>query len=506
MAFFTSIHAKDDPLNVWMKTAAPVAVLILVPLLILLQQFKTSLHEEGTSSPPAELIANEDADDPGVGRLVVESKAVVKFVYFELSEKDSSGKAAQKPFGDPEHPEKMEGKAHFSRDHANKAIKELSDYAVTRTDRFRVAIVAGELLGPQAAHDRLEALKGEAEAGGALAADIGWLSPWYLKWVKGTPPPLPDDVQQTLIARHGWFGKLAVSHQRASGDPLRWEVVSGAMPVLTFEIVMGLWRGVTFLLGLVLAIITFIKIRGFEPAMVETDVPRQVYAETFAIFILGFLILDAVDIFVIGETGAWSVFLGEAMLWSASAACLWPLLRGVSFEELRIDLGWTSGQGIGKEIGAGILGYLVGLPLHSLYGFIVGLIHAAAGGDSGGGDEGIKYPEFPTPLSGTWTIILISVMSASLWAPFFEETFFRGTLHRYLPSKLGIMGRVAITAVIFGSIHPYGPTGIIDVTLAGLIFGLLREWRGSLIAPIVAHFLHNTTLNIEEFVPVYLLN
>jgi len=50
--------------------------------------------------------------------------------------------------------------------------------------------------------------------------------------------------------------------------------------------------------------------------------------------------------------------------------------------------------------------------------------------------------------------------------------------------------------------------GLLFLLSAGfsLIFGLLREWRGSLIAPMVAHFLHNTTLNVEEFVPVYLLN
>jgi membrane protease YdiL (CAAX protease family) len=505
MAILTSVFRKDDPFNVWMKAAAPVAILILVPLVILLQQFNTSLRGESTAEPSAEMKADENAGDPGVGRLVVQSKAIVKFVYRSLSKADPSGKATQRPFGDTEHPEKATRSPRISRDRANKALNELGEYAVSRTDRFRVAIVAGELLGPQAAHERLETLRAEVDAGGALAADIGWLSPWYAKAAKGNLTPLPDDVQHALTGRHGWFAKLALSHQRGPGDPLRWEVVSGAPGVLTFEAVNGLWKGATFLLGLILAIVTFVKIRGFEPAMVETDVERSVYAEMFAIFLIGFLIFDAVDIFVIGETGAWSVLLSEALVWSASAACLWPLLRGVSFEELRIDLGWTSGQGIGKEIGAGLLGYLAGLPLHWVYQFIVGLIETAAHGDSAG-DEGIKYPLFPAPMSGTWGMLLIGVLSSCLWAPFFEETFFRGALHRYLPSRLGIKGRVLITAVIFGAIHPYGPTGLIDVMLAGLIFGLLREWRGSLIAPMVAHFLNNATIEISETVPVYLLH
>jgi membrane protease YdiL (CAAX protease family) len=506
MAVLTSVFKKDDPFNIWMKAAAPIAALVLIPLVILLQQFNTSLRGETVSEPTPEMRGNEDAGDPGVGRLVVESKAIVKFVYLTLSLEDPSGRATQRPFGDPEHPDKTARSPHISRDQADKSLKELGEYAVSRTDRFRTAIVAGELLGPQAAHDKLETLRAEVDTNGALAADIGWLSPWYAKAAKGNLTPLPDDVQRTLTDRHGWFGKLAISHQRGAGDPLRWEVVSGAAGVLAFEAIDALWGWATLVVGVVLAIVTFVKIRGFEPAMVETDVERSVYAEMFAIFLLGFLIFDAVDIFVIGQTGSWSVFLSEAMVWSASAACLWPLLRGVSFQELRIDLGWTRGQGISKEIGAGLLGYLMGLPLHWIYHRIVELVHIASQGDSGGGDEGIQYPLFPAPMSGTWGILLIGMLSSCLWAPFFEETFCRGALHRYLPGKLGIKGRVLITALIFGTIHPYGPTGIMDVTLAGLIFGLLREWRGSLIAPMVAHFLNNATIEISDTVPVYLLH
>jgi membrane protease YdiL (CAAX protease family) len=506
MAVFTSIFRKDDPFNIWMKTAAPIAVLVIVPLIILLQQFKSSLYGETSSEPSAELKAVEDADDSGVGGLVVESKAIVKFVYYKMVDDDPTGAAAQRPFGDPEHPERMEHKAHLARDEANKMLRELSRHAVSRTDRFRMAIVAGELLGPGTAHERLEALGREAEPGGALALDIGWLSPWYQKAAQGDLTPLPDQVQRSIMDRHGWFGKLAVSHQRAAGDPLRWEVVSGAEGLVTFELLNMLWMGGTFLIGVVVAVIVFVKIRGFEPAMVETDVGRSVYAETFAVFLLGFLVLLAVDIFVIGQTGSWSVFLGQALLWSASAACLYPLLRGVSFAELRIDYGWTSGQGIAREIGAGLLGYLAGLPLHWIYRIGAAMVEHAVSGDSGSGNDEVQYPVFPMPGGTTWTILLIGAMSSCLWAPFFEETFFRGALHRYLPSKLGIMGRVAITAVIFGAVHPYGPTGLIDVALAGLIFGLLREWRGSLIAPMVAHFLNNATIEFSDLVPVYLLH
>jgi membrane protease YdiL (CAAX protease family) len=502
MAVLSSVFNKDDPFNVWAKTAAPLAVLIVFPLVIFFQQFNNALRGESISEPTAAMIANEDAEDPGLGRLVIESKAIVKFTYFYLAEEDSSGKAAQRPFGDPDQPD---SRPHMPRKEADKALSDLSKFAVSRTDRFRVAIVAGELLGPAEAHDRLEKLKNEAEPGGPLAADIGWLSPWYAGVAKGNLTPLPPDVQESLTERHGWFARLAISHQRPGGDPLRWEVVSGAPGVGIFLGLETLWNWGTFLLGTVLAIVTLVKIRGFEPAMVETDVPRSVYAEMFAVFLLGFLVALAMSVFVIGQTGAWTIFMGEAVTWSASAACLYPLLRGVRFQELCIDVGWTRGEGITKEIGAGLLGYLAGLPLHFVYHIILGAIEAAVHGSSSG-EEKVQYPLFPVPVSASWMIVLIGVLGSCVWAPFFEETFFRGALHRYLPGKLGIKGRVLITALIFGAVHPYGPTGIIEVTLSGLVFGLLREWRGSLIAPMVAHFLNNATIDISEYVPVYLLH
>src|SRR5207253_7448356 len=139
--------------------------------------------------------------------------------------------------------------------------------------------------------------------------------------------------------------------------------------------------------------------------------------------------------------------------------------------------------------------------------FVYGLIAWAVRtlGDDGSAaaaaEEGIKYPVFASPLGHSWIAVFLSLISACIWAPFFEEIFCRGGLHRYLPSKLGIMGRVAISAVIFGSIHPYDLSGIIPVTLSGVIFGLLREWRGSLIAGMVAHCLHNATIELSDAIP-----
>jgi len=51
-----------------------------------------------------------------------------------------------------------------------------------------------------------------------------------------------------------------------------------------------------------------------------------------------------------------------------------------------------------------------------------------------------------------------------------------------------------IMGVLFAAIHPQGLATI--PALAGLAIGfaLIREWRGSLIAPMAAHAMHNGIL------------
>lgn len=48
-------------------------------------------------------------------------------------------------------------------------------------------------------------------------------------------------------------------------------------------------------------------------------------------------------------------------------------------------------------------------------------------------------------------------------------------------------------------IHPYSPLGMLQVAFGGLLFGMLREWRGSLIAPMVAHAINNGVIALVSF-------
>ncbi len=84
-------------------------------------------------------------------------------------------------------------------------------------------------------------------------------------------------------------------------------------------------------------------------------------------------------------------------------------------------------------------------------------------------------------------LLLVTVVAIS------EETLFRG----YLLLRLRTTVRSSTVAVLLSSVifaigHGYeGTAGLVTVGAMGLVFALVYLWRGSLIAPIVMHFLQD---------------
>jgi CAAX protease family protein len=79
-------------------------------------------------------------------------------------------------------------------------------------------------------------------------------------------------------------------------------------------------------------------------------------------------------------------------------------------------------------------------------------------------------------------LILISIFSGVG-----EETFFRGALQ----PTLGVVA----TSILFGALHVGPDRRYLVWTLwavgAGFLFGFLYQWTGGLLAPVIAHVLHN---------------
>ena len=92
------------------------------------------------------------------------------------------------------------------------------------------------------------------------------------------------------------------------------------------------------------------------------------------------------------------------------------------------------------------------------------------------------------------TARVLLLVLAAVGAPLIEETMFRGVLHRGLRHSFSLPVAGLIAAICFAAVHPQDIVAL--PVLAALAFGfmLIREWRDSLIASMVAHGLHNGTL------------
>jgi membrane protease YdiL (CAAX protease family) len=116
---------------------------------------------------------------------------------------------------------------------------------------------------------------------------------------------------------------------------------------------------------------------------------------------------------------------------------------------------------------------------------------------------GFSSPKAPLPsflqssgISQTILAIILVIVVAIT-----EETIFRGYLILRFKSLTNSAALAAIlSAVVFSIGHGYeGSAGVITVGTLGLVFALVYLWRGSLIAPMVMHFL-------QDFISIVLLS
>jgi membrane protease YdiL (CAAX protease family) len=153
-----------------------------------------------------------------------------------------------------------------------------------------------------------------------------------------------------------------------------------------------------------------------------------------------------------------------------------------------LSIGWTF-TGWWREA---ILGLVLFGPLFS----------SAAMVETGLHQLGLSAPKTPWPSLVPGRNIAQSVLALVLVAivALAEETIFRGYLILRLRAVTGSSAAaVLLSAVIFSFGHGYeGSAGVVTVGLMGLVFGLVYVWRGSLVAPIVMHFL-------QDFVAIVLI-
>lgn len=290
---------------------------------------------------------------------------------------------------------------------------------------------------------------------------------------RGAPPsPLRGDELTSVTQSLGWFGRVVEADHWLLVDPeegrqrveaLTRDAIASAIKVAAvFAIAFaGIIAGAALL-------ITFItratngRIRWRGVAIT----PAQWLAfETFTLYLTGFAL-----------TQAWLLF--------APFVAFWPLLRGARRQDIARMIGLSRGEGLRREALSGFAGYLAAAPVMILALFVATALSKLA-------EQSIAeaaHPLAPEVINApSFLVVFPLFLLAVIYAPLVEELFFRGFFYGWLRGGLGPVISVILSALLFAAIHPQGLLGLPILFTIGAALAILREWRQSLIAPIIAH-------------------
>ena len=98
-------------------------------------------------------------------------------------------------------------------------------------------------------------------------------------------------------------------------------------------------------------------------------------------------------------------------------------------------------------------------------------------------------------------VLWLALLAECVQPAFVEELFFRhlalGTLRRFLAPG----GAVLVSSLMFALAHVYRPLSFPIFVLIGMGLGWLRVLSGSLLLPILLHFLHNLIIVLDLLPP-----
>jgi membrane protease YdiL (CAAX protease family) len=189
----------------------------------------------------------------------------------------------------------------------------------------------------------------------------------------------------------------------------------------------------------------------------------------------------------------------------------WPPLRGVPWRQVREDVGLTPGRQPLAELFAGVGSYLCALPLLAAalvmtWGLSL-LQKTLTGRDPTQLGEGPSHPVGGVALTRDPWMWVAVVLLAVVLAPIVEEIMFRGLLYRHLREAswrwgtfLSVAAATLASGFVFAIIHPQGLLGVPVLMALASSFAITREWRGSLVGPMVAHGINNGVATLFLFI------
>jgi membrane protease YdiL (CAAX protease family) len=415
-------------------------------------------------------------------------------------------------------------------------------FAGTINQRLRFVVLAGELAGPDEALDYLKKLDDLVEKNNTAYTpeqlfQRDTLRKLYRDYshLRYDAPTVPPAERLQLREQLGWFGDLAFAPQPDTAarvvavagigaatqvrdecpqPALRQEIVQSAkmLAVFVWALVFG---------GLMLAFLGFMGLIAFAilgfVGMLRRGVttgqsPAGVYIETFALWMASFAVLSLGLPYLTQyvELGEFRLMASGVIELGTLLVVFWPVLRGVSWKQVRQDIGWTRGRQPVLEPAAGVGCYVMSLPLLIVAILVVALLtwlqtqvqqQFFGGGPSPDDFTSPMEPNHPITLPlarGDWSIRLQIFFLASFVAPIVEETMFRGVLYRHLreltqgwATAMSVFVSAIVSSFIFAVIHPQGFLAVPVLMALALGFVLAREWRGTLVGGMVAHGLNN---------------
>lgn len=259
-----------------------------------------------------------------------------------------------------------------------------------------------------------------------------------------------------------------------------------------FKFTLGLFVGTPLLIiSLVFFVVFLFKLhRGsFRSELSADRLPDYLLLETFNAYLLLFLAGSAALSLIAAQASLSPTSLLQAnliLILGTLVVLFWPVLWGFDFFDVREAVGLRLGN-IRKFMSDVLLGpvaYITAwIPMFSLL-LIYSLLLQFLGIDASQG----SHPIVPSLMkSKNSEMFLFIVLLATVVAPLVEEVMFRGVLYQWMRKYLSPLTAIVSNGIVFAVVHPQGPIGIVPLTFIGAVLCLLREWRGSLVAPIVAH-------------------
>lgn len=325
---------------------------------------------------------------------------------------------------------------------------------------------------------------------------------------------LPAEDRDHLTENLGWFGELALA-PRDGDAAARAKVVAPAKNVAIGSAVGVIVLCLTAFLGFVclVALLVFVATGNIRSRMPPGEVHRQLYLETFAIWIVGVFVAQ---IFV----GALAEFLPKDfrmvpmlfVFFGSLAVLLWPKLHGYSFGQIAKDIGWTFPRPFWATPLFGLSGYIAGIPILGC-GLVMTLILTMLTASTADVNElapagGPAHPIVMQLMGGNFWLLLQVFLLGSVAAPVVEETMFRGVFYRYLRQAtrwrtmaFSIIFGTLVNCFIFAAIHPQGLVTIPVLMSLAIAFTLSRELLDSVYPAMIMHGISNSiALTVGVFV------